>query len=144
MLAIDVDGEGRVHGHLRRAYGGWPAATVLTDIALPRLVELLGLLRTERPGTDADMLEAYLDAAQPAWREPAADELAFAAGGAAFDPWEVLGIPRDASRDNVVAAYRRLMMKVHPDTGGLPPWISRAVSDAYRVLKDAMPAKEDA
>lgn len=144
VLAVDVDGEGRVHGQLRRTYGGWPATTALTDIALPRLVELLGLLRTERLGTDADMLEAYLDAAHPAWREAAADEPAPAAGGAVSDPWEVLGIPRDSSRDAMVAAYRRLMMKVHPDTGGLPPWMSRAVSDAYRTLKDAMPAKEDA
>lgn len=144
ILAVDVDGEGRVYGHLRRAYGGWPAATVLTDIPLPRLVELLGMFRTENLGSDADMLEAYLDAAYPAWREAAADEPTSVVGGAASDPWEVLGIPRGASRDEVVAAYRALMKRVHPDTGGLPPWMSRAVSDAYRMLKDAVPMKEDA
>ena len=29
------------------------------------------------------------------------------------------------------------MKKVHPDTGGLPAWVSRAVADAYRTLKEA-------
>lgn len=143
VLAVDVDGNGRVHGHLRRAYGGWPSATALTDIPLPRLIELLGMFRTENLGSDADMLEAYLDAAHPAWREAAANELA-PATGLASDPWEVLGIPRGASRDEVVAAYRRLMKRVHPDTDGLPAWMSRAVSDAYRALKETVPMKEDA
>ncbi len=31
------------------------------------------------------------------------------------DPYEVLGLPRTASQDEVVAAYRRLAKKYHPD-----------------------------
>lgn len=58
-------------------------------------------------------------------------------GAVASDPWEVLGLPLGASREDVVSAYRTIMKKVHPDTGGLPPWVSRAVADAYRTLKEA-------
>lgn len=135
VIVVTVDGEGRVHGHLRHAYGGWPEGTVLADMPLPRLVELLGRLRTDRHGNDADLMEAYLDVAHPAWRDVAAGgpEDAMAAG----DPWEVLGLRQGASRDEITAAYRAIMKKVHPDVAGLPPWVSRAVADAYRTLKEA-------
>ena len=135
VVVMDVDADGRVHGHLRRPYGGWGTGTALTDIPTVRLVELLGLLRTDSLGSDADLLEAYLDAGHPAWRDVAAGEPP--AGAAASDPWEVLGLRAGASREEVVAAYRTIMKKVHPDTGGLPPWVSRAVADAYRTLKEA-------
>ncbi len=135
IIVVDVDADGRVHGHLRRGFGGWPAETTFTDITVPRLVELLGLLRTEKHGMDADLLEAYLDAAHPAWRDVAAEEPADAT--TASDPWEVLGLTRGASRDEVTAAYRTIMKKVHPDVSGLPPWVSRAVADAYRNVREA-------
>ena len=32
--------------------------------------------------------------------------------------WEVLGVPRDASRDAIQTAYRRLASEAHPDKGG--------------------------
>lgn len=34
------------------------------------------------------------------------------------DPYAVLGVPRDASEDEVRAAYRRLVRSEHPDKGG--------------------------
>lgn len=34
---------------------------------------------------------------------------------AEFDPYEVLGLPRDASEDDVRAAYRRVAKETHPD-----------------------------
>ena len=46
VVVVDVDAEGRVHGRMRRPYGGWGTGTALTDIPMVRLVELLGLLRT--------------------------------------------------------------------------------------------------
>ena len=36
IIVVGVDGEGRVYGHLRHAYGGWPDGTVLADMPLPR------------------------------------------------------------------------------------------------------------
>lgn len=136
IVVVNVDGEGRVHGHLRHAYGGWPEDMALVDMPLPRLVELLGRLRTDRHGTDADLLEAYLDVAHPAWRDVAASEPEDAT--MAGDPWEVLGLRQGASRDDVTAAYRAIMKRVHPDVAGMPAWMSRAVADAYRLLKETV------
>lgn len=36
------------------------------------------------------------------------------------DPWETLGVSRDADEDTVKKAYRKLAMKHHPDKGGDP------------------------
>ena len=38
-----------------------------------------------------------------------------AAGPASLDPFEILGVDSDAGRDAVVAAYRELLSKYHPD-----------------------------
>lgn len=58
VVVVDVDAESRVHGHLRRTYGGWGTGTALADIPAMRLVELLGLLRMDGLRSDADLLEA--------------------------------------------------------------------------------------
>ena len=34
------------------------------------------------------------------------------------DAASMLGVPETARREEVEAAYRRLMLRVHPDTGG--------------------------
>jgi len=55
------------------------------------------------------------------------------------DPYEVLGVPRDASADEIKSAYRRLARKYHPDVN---PGDSAAeeqfkeVGSAYSVLSD--------
>lgn len=34
------------------------------------------------------------------------------------EAFDILGIPRDAKREDVIAAHRKLMQKLHPDRGG--------------------------
>lgn len=53
------------------------------------------------------------------------------------DPYIVLGVPREASGEEIVRAYRRAARASHPDSGG-PGSAERfqAVSDAYEVLRD--------
>jgi curved DNA-binding protein len=54
------------------------------------------------------------------------------------DYYEVLGVPRDASLDDVRQAYRKLARKLHPDVNKEPGAEDRfkAVSEAYDVLRD--------
>lgn len=50
-------------------------------------------------------------------------------------PHVVLGIPRDASIDEVTAAYRRLSMKMHPDRPGGSVEEFQRVKAAYDALR---------
>ena len=55
------------------------------------------------------------------------------------DYYQILGVARDASADDVKHAYRRLARKYHPDLNKEPDAEARfkEVGEAYEVLKDA-------
>ncbi len=56
------------------------------------------------------------------------------------DPYEVLGVPRDASADEIKSAYRRLARKYHPDVNPGDHESEekfKEVGSAYSVLSDA-------
>jgi hypothetical protein len=69
----------------------------------------------------------------------------------AFDPFKVLGLSRDASFDDVRAAYHRLSKLYHPDvfaSVALPPEVaayldarSKELNAAFRLLKSREAAK---
>ena len=49
--------------------------------------------------------------------------------------YSVLGVPRDASRHEVRAAYRTQLLRNHPDTGGAgDPATLAAIRSAYRAV----------
>ncbi len=54
------------------------------------------------------------------------------------DYYETLGVPRDASADDIRASYRRLARKYHPDINKEPDAEDRfkEISEAYEVLRD--------
>ena len=52
------------------------------------------------------------------------------------DHYKILGVPRDADRHTVQAAYRRLARRHHPDFGG-DPRIMALLNEAWWVLGDA-------
>src|ERR1700742_3293636 len=54
------------------------------------------------------------------------------------DYYEVLGVPRGASADEIRSAYRRLARENHPDVSKDPDASARfsEISEAYEVLRD--------
>jgi curved DNA-binding protein len=58
---------------------------------------------------------------------------------ASQDYYEALGVPRDASADDIRRAYRNLARRLHPDVNKEPGAEDRfkAISEAYEVLRDA-------
>lgn len=95
----------------------------LTDLPLD---DLLSLARECQQDPDSiQLLEAYLDRMFPDWRahadadtseqaRPAGDESSMTETLAL----EILGLDGNASREDISAAHRRLMQKMHPDRGG--------------------------
>src|SRR2546426_10899277 len=54
------------------------------------------------------------------------------------DYYEALGVPRDASEEDIRSAYRRQARKYHPDVNKEPGAEDRfkEISEAYEVLRD--------
>lgn len=57
-----------------------------------------------------------------------------------MDYYSVLGIPRNATSDEIKKAYRKLAMRFHPDRTGGDDTKFKQINEAYDVLKD--PAKK--
>jgi DnaJ-class molecular chaperone len=55
-----------------------------------------------------------------------------------IDYHEILGVPRDASKDDIRKAYRRLVLKEHPDKGGDEEKFKKIV-EAYDALTTEVP-----
>jgi DnaJ domain len=113
---------GELDGEVRR---GPFAGRSLGSLGLAELLELLAGCHREDPRSVA-LLETYLDRRQPDWRAHVAGEQAGGPGqqagaGGAMDEataCSILGLSPGASADEIKAAHRRLMTKLHPDHGG--------------------------
>ena len=112
----ELDGE-----VLRGAFAG----RSLGSLGLAELLQLLAGCQRDDPRSVA-LLETYLDRRQPDWRAHVAGEQAGGSGQQAgatgtmdeATACSILGLSPGASADEIKAAHRRLMTKLHPDHGG--------------------------
>ena len=121
-LAMQLDhATGDLDGEVLR---GRFAGRTLGSLGLAELLDLLASCQRDDPRSVA-LIETYLDRRQPDWREDVEaggrGDHAAAPGAGEMDQataWSVLGLSPGASEDEIKAAHRRLMTKLHPDHGG--------------------------
>ena len=131
-MSLDHD-TGRMEGVVRR---GDFLGRRLDELSHDELLALRRTLRAEDEAS-ASLLESWLDRAWPEWRDADAGN----AGGASprapkltpDEALDVLGLEAGASAEEVRAAHRKLMMRVHPDQGG-SDWLAARLNEARDVL----------
>jgi len=121
-LSMTLDhASGRMLGTIKK---GSHNGESLENLSITQLVELY----KEYINLDSDsaqLLEAYLDRThQDKWRESANahnNQTHSATNDSSMsieEAFNILGLNKDASKDEIIDAHRRLMQKLHPDRGG--------------------------
>jgi len=98
--------------------------------------QLLALLRECNDDEQScQLLKAYLDRMHSAeWREQRGSTATGVGNSMSLEEArEVLGIDAEASTQEVEEAYRKLMLKMHPDRGG-SAWLAAKINRAREVL----------
>jgi hypothetical protein len=131
FILLTLRGES-LRAALTNEFNGIPKGTDLASLSMLSLVELLGAFKEQDLETDAELLEAYLNASWPSWQERIGGMEG--ATGSSIDPWEILGVRQGASKEEIKQAYRKVQMAVHPDRSGLPSYFSIMASQAYKQL----------
>ena len=129
---------GRVDGTVRT---GPLQGQLLSRLGLSVLLGLLETARRDDPPS-AELLEAYLDRREPDWWRTAggAGTGRRSPPGAVMDEATalgVLGLSAGAPADEIKAAHRRLMAKLHPDHGG-STYLASQINRARDVLLDKL------
>jgi hypothetical protein len=96
---------------------------------LPLLAsELFSMAMGREAEHEARFIRQFLD---PGYQPPLPDEVV-------EDPWKVLDVPRNASREEIKSAFRRLALNFHPDNQtGLEEEERQKISVAFVKIRDA-------
>jgi hypothetical protein len=135
FLEVELDHDtGEIRGRvLKGAYAG----RQLEDLAPIDMARLWRDCRFADPQS-AQVLEAYLDRAHPAWREDLERSDGRHSSGTSGrmtreEAREVLGLGPGASEEEIRRAHRELMLKLHPDRGG-STFFAAKINEAKDVL----------
>ncbi len=127
LLRMTLDHEsGEVDGELLATVS---EGKYLSEFGLPDLINLYILAQKQYPDS-TEVLAAYLDRKYGSdWREAANAENSAEDSGqnsrtndsremTTIEAYAVLGLKHDATEEEIIAAHRKLMLKLHPDRGG--------------------------
>ncbi len=143
MIEMELDHDtGALHGTI---LAGPEEGRSLDQLTRPQCLDLYGLCCRDDPD-GARLLEVYLDRRFPGWRAASEDHADARGSGPGRRPatmseeeaYEVLGLEKGASREEVVRSHRLLMKKLHPDHGGTTSLAAR-VNEAKDVLMRRQP-----
>jgi hypothetical protein len=96
---------------------------LLSQLTLDELLNLRAECQRIDPES-ASLLEAFLDRNHVEWREQTdthtdnEDVVPHSGDMTPEEAWEILGVDKNASEEEITQAHRRLMHKLHPDRGG--------------------------
>lgn len=135
FLAMTLDhATGEAEGEV---LAGRFAGRFLRDLSLPELRALREELTAD--AQSLALLEAWLDRVHPDWREAGEEAGRERAGGGRAETmtleeaYSILGLSPGASVEDIRAAHRRLMLKLHPDQGG-SNWLAAKLNQAKDLL----------
>jgi hypothetical protein len=98
--------------------------------------ELVSLISEVQDYDSRHLLESYLDHHYPDWRvNPNRAGESSSATMDRREALEALGLEDGASRDEIVAAHRRLIQRLHPDRGG-STYLAALLNRAKEILID--------
>jgi len=143
MVEIILDEIGNpVHGYVR---AGDFAGRAFDELNFADCLALHQACERDDPA-GVRLLEAYLNRRFPGWRQAGEGDTDAGRGGGNFggygntggpmtenQAYEILGLRKQASRDEIIKAHRSLMQKLHPDHGGSTHLAAR-VNEAKDVL----------
>jgi len=92
----------------------------LQQMTMQQLIDLLDECK-QQDADSAALIESYLDRMHPGWLGDKAGSHQYTAADSDMNEQQardILGVAKDASKDDVIKAHKRLMQKLHPDRGG--------------------------
>jgi DnaJ domain len=138
MIEMELDHDtGQMRGTV---LAGPDEGKSLDSMTRPQCVALFDLCCLDDPD-GARLMEAYLDRRFAGWRSAAQNENHSGRGQAQRrfgmmseeEAYEILGLQKGASEEEVIRSHRTLMKKLHPDHGGSTNLAAR-VNEAKDVL----------
>jgi hypothetical protein len=121
-----------------RVLSGGYSGKQLSELSLDSLLDVLGECKGDMDSLQ--VLEAYLDRQHEGWRQQHAGQASSSEGEAELVmtrdlALEILGLPADASDEDIVKAHRSMMQRLHPDRGG-SDYLAKKINAAKDFLVD--------
>jgi len=114
---------------------------ILSDLSLPELLQLLPEVQSDNQSLK--LLQTYLDRAHPEWHDhvdrSANDRQTSPANPSDMsreDAYRLLGLEPGSTEEEIRDAYRRLIKRLHPDSGGSAVLTAQITAARDRLLDD--------